>query len=299
MKGLIIRLLVTLASVAVGGAVHIVEGEQPAMSSPRRASTSVSHQARMITPTARRKPRHQDFDSLVGHLRGGATSDTPVDTFLNAVDMFGTGVFSFAGAVTAGKKGMDLFGMVLVATLTAVGGGTLRDLLLGTGTVFWIQQPVYVEICAAVAVLTFFVWPTLEQRMGWKDTAKQICFADAFGLGAFAVLGTQKAAALDLAPIMWVVSGVMTSTFGGIARDVLCLQRPRVLYPDRTLYATAPLMGSLAYLMLSKHMGMATEGAACISFCVTVTTRILSFNNPWRLPHWKSKEGTAGTGEEL
>jgi uncharacterized membrane protein YeiH len=213
--------------------------------------------------------------------------------------MFGTGVFSFAGAVTAGKKGMDLFGMVLVATLTAVGGGTLRDLLLGTGTVFWIQQPVYVEICAAVAVLTFFVWPTLEQRMGWKDTAKQICFADAFGLGAFAVLGTQKAAALDLAPIMWVVSGVMTSTFGGIARDVLCLQRPRVLYPDRTLYATAPLMGSLAYLMLSKHMGMATEGAACISFCVTVTTRILSFNNPWRLPHWKSKEGTAGTGEEL
>jgi uncharacterized membrane protein YeiH len=56
--------------------------------------------------------------------------------------------------------------MVLVATLTAVGGGTLRDLLLDTGTVFWIQQPLYFEICASVAVLTFFVWPTLEQRIG-------------------------------------------------------------------------------------------------------------------------------------
>jgi uncharacterized membrane protein YeiH len=126
-----------------------------------------------------------------------------------------------------------------------------------------------------------------------------LCTADAFGLGAFAVLGTQKAAALNLAPIMWVVSGVMTSTFGGIARDVLCLQRPRVLYPDRTLYATAPMMGSLVYLILSKHVGMHTEGAACISFVVTVTTRILSFNKPWRLPHWKPKEESSGTGEEL
>lgn len=161
-------------------------------------------------------------------LRGGFIStETSVQSFLNGVDLFGTGVFAFAGAVQAGKNGMDILGMIIVATITAVGGGTVRDLLLDSGTVFWMKQTVYFEICLVVTILTFLFWPSMEKKMGWQDSAKSICTADAFGLGAFAVLGTQKGADFGLSPIMWVVVGVISSTFGGITRDILCLQVSR------------------------------------------------------------------------
>ena len=224
--------------------------------------------------------------------RGGATaiiSDKDVSAFLNAVDLFGTGVFAFSGALTAGKKGMDLLGMVIIATVTSVGGGTVRDLLLDSGTVFWMRRTVYFKICAITAAATYWLWPTLETKMGWKDSAKAICVADAFGLGAFCVLGTQKAADLGLSPLMWVVTGVITSTFGGITRDVLCLQRPRAMYPYRSLYAAHPLLGSAVYTILTHTLGMTQPNAAVLSFLLTTTTRILSFDNPLRLPHWKGK----------
>jgi uncharacterized membrane protein YeiH len=122
---------------------------------------------------------------------------------------------------------MDLLGMMIVATVTSVGGGTIRDLLLDSGTVFWMRLPIYFHIIAATTLGTFFLWPTLEKKLGFKDSAKVICVADALGLGAFAVLGAQKAAGMELDPTMWVVAGLITATFGGITRDVLCLQRPR------------------------------------------------------------------------
>uniref|UniRef100_A0A7S4V2I1 Glycine transporter domain-containing protein n=1 Tax=Ditylum brightwellii TaxID=49249 RepID=A0A7S4V2I1_9STRA len=223
-------------------------------------------------------------------LRGGNTKADPVSDFLNAVDLFGTGVFAFSGAVTAGKKGMDLLGMLYISIISAIGGGTVRDIVLDSGTVFWFRQPIYFKICAVTTIMTFLLWPTLESRLGWKDSAVPICTADAFGLGAFAVIGTQKAVELGLDPIMWPVVGLITCTFGGITRDVMCLQNPRVMYPYRTLYATAPLLGSIAYTLLMQKslVDVDTQVAATISFMVTFTTRVLSFNRSWRLPHWKN-----------
>lgn len=107
--------------------------------------------------------------STTGTLRGGANAipeGKAVSAFLNRVDLFGTAVFALSGAITAGKKGMDLYGMLIIATITAVGGGTMRSLLFGTGTVFWMEQPIYVEICTVVTLLTFFLWPKLEKNMG-------------------------------------------------------------------------------------------------------------------------------------
>ena len=219
-------------------------------------------------------------------LRGGASD---VRSVLNAVDLFGTAVFAFSGAVTAGKKGMDLLGMICIATVTSIGGGTYRDVMLGSTPVFWMRQPVYLEICVVVAIATYLIWPALERKFGWKDSAKVVCISDAFGLGAFAVLGTQRAAEMDLNPVIWVVSGLVTATFGGITRDVICQEPPRSMYPYRTMYAIHPLLGSAVYATLIGKFDTQKDTSAIISFLLICFTRILSFNSSVRLPHWNQK----------
>jgi uncharacterized membrane protein YeiH len=242
---------------------------------------------RWVAPLMKRNTSSSAANVAV-ELRGGGIEDHPVGAFLNAVDIFGTGVFAFSGALTAGKKGMDLIGMIIVATVTAVGGGTVRDMLLGTGPAFWMRFPIYFEICVVVAVATYFIWPMFEKNLGLKDSAKFICTADAFGLGAFAVLGTQKGADMGLDPVMSVVAGIISSTFGGIIRDVLSHQRPRIMYPHRSLYAIHPLLGSALYSALTAYFSVPHEQAAVVSFLLTFTTRVLSFNSALRLPHWKN-----------
>jgi uncharacterized membrane protein YeiH len=222
------------------------------------------------------------------HVRGGVESLTkdPVESFLHAIDIFGTGVFAFSGALKAGKKGMDITGMMIIATITAVGGGTLRDILMDSGTVFWMTTPLYLEISCLVALATFALWPTLEHKFGMQDSSIPICTSDALGLAAFSVLGTRQAANMDLAPALWVVSGLMTATFGGMIRDVICGERPRIMYPDKTLYATGPAVGSLVYTVLYRNSRLGTQQVAAIAFLATFLVRILSFNQPWRMPHW-------------
>lgn len=233
-------------------------------------------------------------------IRAGSTvphGDTLPNIFrlLNAIDYFGTGVFAFSGALTAAKKGMDLFGIITLSVISAVGGGTVRDLLLDSGTVFWMKKPIYFEICVSVAILTFFIWPMLESRLSWNASAKAICIADALGLGAFAVLGTQTAADHpgNLDPILWVVSGAMSSTFGGLTRDVICFEQPRVMYPHRTMYAAPPLMGSALYATLTAYLSMPEERAAFIAFTFTFLFRLRCFDNPVRLPYWRTNDNVA------
>lgn len=248
-------------------------------------SKSVSSHDRTVIRGGNSRRRLVDESNwAVTQLRGGATSNAA--TFLNAIDLFGTSVFAFSGAVTAGEKGMDLIGMCVLATVTSVGGGTIRDALLGATPVFWMQQPVYLQICVATAITTYFVWPTLEKK-GFQGSSKLICVSDALGLSAFAVIGTQKAANMNLNPLIWIVSGLMTATFGGITRDVICQEPPRSLYPHRSMYALHPLIGSAVYALLRSRLGVPTDTAAMISFTTTLICRILSFDRALRLPHWK------------
>ena len=117
------------------------------------------------------------------------------------------------------------------------------------------------------------------------------CSSDALGLAAFCVVGVQAAARRGLAPTLWVVSGLMTATFGGIIRDVICGDQPRIMYPHRTLYALGPALGALTYALLdnlvnSQSLTLNTSSITLISFLVAFVTRVLSFNKPWRMPHW-------------
>lgn len=215
-----------------------------------------------------------------------------VHSFLQTIDVMGTAVFAFSGAVKAGKKGMDILGMTIIACITAIGGGTVRDLLLGTGgrAIFWLRNPLYIEICVATTVATFFLWPKLEKEFGFKDSALLICTADAFGLAAFCVLGTQRGVRKNLRPTMWVVSGVITSVFGGIIRDVICGEPPRAMYPYRTMYGAGPALGSTVYTLLSQFPNIETDLVASIAFVTVFAVRVLSFNNSSRLPHWRQEK---------
>ena len=187
-------------------------------------------------------------------------------------------------------KSKDLLGMTIIACITATGGGTTVDLLTGAKRVFWMDKAMYLQIAVTTAIATFFFWPTLEKEFGFSDSAIPICTADAIGLGAFAVLGTQKAVSRNLPPFNWIVCGLMTSTFGGVVRDVLCLQRPRVMYPERTMYAAGPLAGSIVYTLLEEFSKLDKQVITIIAFLTTVFVRINSFGKPTRMPHWKNKD---------
>eukprot|EP00568_Trieres_chinensis_P005602 CAMPEP_0183311506 /NCGR_PEP_ID=MMETSP0160_2-20130417/37336_1 /TAXON_ID=2839 ORGANISM="Odontella Sinensis, Strain Grunow 1884" /NCGR_SAMPLE_ID=MMETSP0160_2 /ASSEMBLY_ACC=CAM_ASM_000250 /LENGTH=305 /DNA_ID=CAMNT_0025476115 /DNA_START=128 /DNA_END=1041 /DNA_ORIENTATION=- len=214
----------------------------------------------------------------------------PIDSFINAVDLFGTGVFAFGGAVTAGQTGMDLLGALVVGTITAVGGGTTRDILLQNGVAFWLRMPEFLYVCVAVSASTFLLWPQIERRLGWNDSAHLVCLADAFGLGAFSVVGTQKGADKGLPPPLWVLTALVSCTGGGIIRDVLCRRPARVLHPDRTLYATPPVLGAIVYtVLMNGGWGVTAQQAAVVTFLVTFLTRVWAFDNPARLPHWKTE----------
>lgn len=165
---------------------------------------------------------------------------------------FGDVVFAVSGALTAGRYKMDVVGFVLIGTITGIGGGTLRDLLLGR-TVWWTMHPEELYLCLAASLLTFFMVP--------GDTARRslMKWSDALGLGAFCVVGCHVALALDVPLVVAVFMGMLTATGGGVIRDVLTNTQPMILGGE--LYATAALLGALAYGLVAKFGG-ATEALA-------------------------------------
>ncbi len=166
--------------------------------------------------------------------------------FVYLLDLIGVAVFAATGAVVAADKRLDPFGFALVGTVTGIGGGTLRDLLLGR-PVFWIAQNEYVVVCVLVTAVLFVVLPHLRHRH------EILLWADAIGLSVFAALGARIALDVGASPIIAVVMGVMTGCFGGVARDVICNEIPLILH--REIYATAAAGGACA-LVIADHLGL-------------------------------------------
>ncbi len=152
-------------------------------------------------------------------------------------------MFAASGALLAGRKRLDLFGVVVIGLVTAVGGGTLRDLLLGATPVFWVRHPTYVAVAvlAVVVVLVGARW--LGRRRG------PLLVADACGLALFSVLGAREALAAGASPAIAVAMGVMTGVAGGLMRDVLCGEMPLILRQE--VYATAALTAAGVFVGLT------------------------------------------------
>lgn len=164
-----------------------------------------------------------------------------MDFVLTWLDLAGVAVFAVSGALKASQKRMDIFGFLLVGTVTGIGGGTLRDLLLGIRPVFWITEVHYLAICATAAALT---WLIAHKLVGTRQ--RWLNWADAAGVAAFAVIGAQIALDQGAGWAVAVLMGVMTATFGGIVRDVLCAEVPLIL--QREIYATAAALGAGVYV---------------------------------------------------
>lgn len=165
------------------------------------------------------------------------------------IEAAGVAVFALTGALVAARKGMDPFGFILLATVTGVGGGTLRDLLLGRD-VLWVKAPGDVVLCGGIALAA---WAIAYWRPGTLDgwSAKRLLvWADAAGLALFAVSGTQRALAADVPMVSAIALGAMTATFGGILRDILAGDRAMVLW-GRDFYVTAAAAGAGATAMLT------------------------------------------------
>jgi len=155
-------------------------------------------------------------------------------------DLMGVFVFALSGALAAARKQMDVFGYMVLAVLPAVGGGTIRDLVLNT-TVFWVDQSVYILVAIGSGILTFLI----SVRVGKRYTVLE--WADAIGLSLFCVLGASKAFALTNDPVVAVTLGVVTAVAGGILRDVVCNEIPLIL--KREIYATAAMIGAVVYCL--------------------------------------------------
>jgi uncharacterized membrane protein YeiH len=205
-----------------------------------------------------------------------------VATLTGLLDLFGVAVFAVTGALTASRKQMDIVGFALLATVTAIGGGTVRDLVLGAQPVFWVKEPVYVAICVIVAAVVFFTAHIPESRY------RLLLWLDALGLSFFCVAGADKALQAGAGWFIAVVMGVITATFGGVVRDVLGGEIPVIL--RREIYVTAALAGSAAFVGLTAA-GLDAGPAAFAGFAVCLAIRGLALQRGWSLPVYRARPG--------
>lgn len=203
-------------------------------------------------------------------------------SILYLLDLFGTFAFALSGALVAVKKEMDLFGVIVLALVTAVGGGTLRDTLLGNTPVFALTDPNYVYISLAGAICTFIFHKQLFK------INSVILIADAFGLGTFVCIGISKALNVHISFTGAVILGVTTAVVGGMIRDVLAREVPVVL--TRDFYAMTCVVGGLLYIILYKYH-IAEDIIMPLTAGIIIILRLLAIKYNWNFIKVK-KQGT-------
>ena len=195
------------------------------------------------------------------------------------LDLAGVAVFAASGVLAARDRNLDLLGVVVVAAITAVGGGTLRDLLLNRHPIFWISDTSYVMVVITSAVSTFV---HVRRRQPPRAT---LLVADAFGLAIFALSGAQLAEAAQCPPLIVVLMGTITGVNGGILRDVMTAQVPLIL--RREIYATAAIAG-IAVSQALHALGMPRIWAFVAGMAVVVGLRLLAMRWDLHLPRLRS-----------
>jgi uncharacterized membrane protein YeiH len=203
-------------------------------------------------------------------------------SFVLTLDLLGTAVFAVTGALVASRKQMDIIGFMLLAIVTGVGGGSLRDTMLGELPVFWVENPAYLGICVAVAALVFFLAHIPESRY------RALLWLDAAGLAVFCVVGAEKALDAGAGPLIAVAMGVATATLGGVIRDVLGGEVPLILRKE--IYVTAALAGAIAFVGLAA-LGLDGPLAMIAGFAVCFAIRALALHYHWSLPVYRARPG--------
>lgn len=204
-----------------------------------------------------------------------------MQTFIFIMDIMGVIVFAASGALVASRKEMDLVGFGLMASLTGVGGGTLRDLLLDR-PVFWISDPLPVWICLGIATLIFFSAHIIQRRY------VVLLWADAIGIALYGVMGAELARQSGAGPLVAIVMGMMTASFGGLIRDVICNETPLIL--GKEVYATAAALAAAVHIGLSSF-GVPFEISVFSGIVAGFLLRAAGIAKGLALPTYKARPG--------
>lgn len=191
------------------------------------------------------------------------------------LDLIGVAVFATSGVLAARDRDLDVLGVIVIATITAIGGGTLRDLLLNRHPIFWVTDSAYLLVIIAATVLTL-IYLRYKQAPG-----PAFMVADALGLALFALSGAQYAHQGGYNPLIVIVMGTMTGVTGGIIRDVITAKVPLVL--RREIYATAAIVGIGVYLILLA-LGLGQPLAFWIGMAFVAGLRLLALRWNLHLP---------------
>ena len=196
--------------------------------------------------------------------------------FYFAIDILGTIAFAISGVLVAMEKKLDLFGVLIIAFVTAVGGGTLRDMLIGNTPVVWMRESVYIF---TILGTVFFAILFVNQL---KYLRKTLFLFDTIGIGLFTMVGIEKGLSAELMPIMCIILGTITASFGGVIRDILCNEIPVIFHKE--IYATACILGGIGYFLLIQFPfdGAYAYSAAII---IIIVIRLLAVKFKITLPN--------------
>ena len=191
------------------------------------------------------------------------------------LDIIGTIAFAMSGALTAISKKLDPFGVFIIAFVTEVGGGTLRDVMIGRTPVGWMQDLEYVYVIALAFVLSILF------RRKFDKLRTSLFLFDTIGLGVFTLIGLEKGINIGLHPIICIALGTMTACFGGVIRDILCNEIPVIFRKE--IYATICILGGIVFFMLKKlHLN---EDILYLSTsAVIISIRLMAVKYKWYLP---------------
>jgi uncharacterized membrane protein YeiH len=201
---------------------------------------------------------------------------------LEILDYAAIAVFAATGALSASRKQLDLVGFLFLAAITGIGGGTFRDVILGDLPVFWVRNPNYMLVCIAAAVVVYFTAHLFESRY------RLLLWLDAIGLSAYAALGAAKGLAATGSPIVAIVTGMLTSAFGGISRDIVAGEPSVLLRPE--IYVSAALAGS-AVFTLADHFALSQTVSFTMAMLTALVIRGGALRYGWTFPVYKRRPG--------
>lgn len=202
--------------------------------------------------------------------------------FIQFLDVLGTLAFAISGVSVAMNKKMDPFGVLIIAFVTSVGGGTLRDVLIGVTPVTWMTNMTYVYVifCATIFTVVF------KQKINYLRTS--LLLFDTIGIGLYTVVGIEKGLVAGLHPIICISLGTMSACFGGVIRDILSNEIP-VIFSTKEIYATACILGGITYFLL-RQFPIDDNVIFMISGVVVIMVRLIAVKFKISLPNLYEKE---------
>lgn len=208
-----------------------------------------------------------------------------MSTFQFAIELIGTIAFAGSGAMVAIRKRLDLLGVLILGVTTAVGGGMIRDLVIGIHPPVMFQDPVYVTVAIMTSLILFILLKIYRPIMSFLESELYdniLNFMDAIGLGVFTVIGVNTAIYKGRGEYLFleIFLGVITGVGGGVLRDIMVRQVPAILW--KHIYACASIAGAVSYIVLRKILG--DDIGMFFSTCIVVVIRLLARRYKWNLP---------------